>query len=215
MENFLVYVHTTPNNKVYVGLTSRDPEIRFGNKGTHYSSMYFSNAINKYGWDNITHEYMKGCLTKEEACQLEIELIAFYKSNNNDFGYNISSGGEHGSFKHTEETKQKLKELSKGRYKGKDNPMYGISPQERMSEEQYEIWRKNISKANSGDKNGRAKKVICITTSEIFTTVKAAAEKYNRCSTSISNCCIGKSKTCGQLLDGTKLTWKYYEEGEC
>lgn len=108
MENFLVYIHTTPNGKVYVGLTGREPEVRFGCNGYNYKNRVFYNAIKKYGWDNITHEYMKGCLTKEEACDLEIKLISFYNSNNPKFGYNVTSGGEHGSYKHTEESINKI-----------------------------------------------------------------------------------------------------------
>jgi nitrate/nitrite-specific signal transduction histidine kinase len=33
---------------------------------------------------------------------------------------------------------------------GKNHPMYGISPRERMNSEIYEQWRKNISKSNKG-----------------------------------------------------------------
>lgn len=37
---------------------------------------------------------------------------------------------------------------------GPKNGMYGISPQERMDKETYEIWRKKISKRSSGKGNG-------------------------------------------------------------
>ena len=85
--------------------------------------MYFWNAIQKYGWDNFEHEILFDGLTKEEAEQKEIELIAYYNSNNKDYGYNLSSGGESGSkgYKHTDETKKRMSENRKG----KKNSMYG------------------------------------------------------------------------------------------
>ena len=54
-------------------------------------------------------------LTKEEACQKEIELIAEYKSNNSDFGYNLTAGGEGpNGYHHTEDAKRKIGNASKG-----------------------------------------------------------------------------------------------------
>ena len=64
----------------------------------------------------------------------------------------------------------------------------------------------------AGAKNGRARKVICITTGEIFDHMKIGAEKYNIKNNYISSCCTGRQKSAGKLKDGTKLIWKYYEE---
>lgn len=95
--NYVVYKHTSPSNKVYIGITSRNPEKRWGKNGNKYlRHKHFYNAIQKYGWDNFKHEILFENLTKEEACQKEIELIAFYKSNDRSFGYNQSTGGESG-----------------------------------------------------------------------------------------------------------------------
>jgi len=58
----------------------------------------------------------------------------------------------------------------------------------------------------------KSKKVICLTTNEIFDTIQEASNKYNICHSCISNCCTGKRKTAGQLKDGTRLQWKYYNE---
>lgn len=92
---YCVYKHTFPNNKVYIGITSLNPLRRWKQNGMGYKGQRFVfNAILKYGWDNIKHEILYSNLTKEEACQKEIELIAEYKSNNRKYGYNISIGGE-------------------------------------------------------------------------------------------------------------------------
>lgn len=114
IDSYSVYKHTTPNNKVYIGITSVDVKQRWRNGYKH--NAYFSNAIQKYGWDNIKHEILFNGLTKEEACQKEIELIALYKSNQKGFGYNLSSGGEsHEGCKASEELRKKLSDAHKGK----------------------------------------------------------------------------------------------------
>lgn len=117
--NYTVYQHICPNGKSYFGITRVDPEKRWANGHGYASNEYFQNAINKYGWKNITHKIIKTSLTKEEAMQMERDLIARYKTNSRDHGYNITSGGEC-TGKHSEETKQKISEnrIGKGSRKG-------------------------------------------------------------------------------------------------
>lgn len=92
--SYTVYVHTTPNNKRYVGITKQDVNNRWKNSLGYVTQTLFYRAINKYGWDNITHEIVATDLTHDEACALEINLIAQYKSNNPKYGYNRTSGGD-------------------------------------------------------------------------------------------------------------------------
>ena len=95
---YSVYIHTVKeNNKKYVGQCVGDPHRRWGNTGHRYKGQFFYNAIQKYGWDNITHEIVAENLTQEEANELEIKLIAKYKTNNREFGYNITPGGKDGA----------------------------------------------------------------------------------------------------------------------
>ena len=64
----------------------------------------------------------------------------------------------------------------------------------------------------SGARHPNAKKVICITTGEIFEYIKQAAEKYGVYKQSISACCKGKLKTAGKdPITGEKLKWKYID----
>lgn len=122
---YIVYKHTSPSNKVYIGITYLKPERRWRIDGSGYkSSKYFYNAIQKYGWDNFKHEILFDGLTKEEAEQKEIELIAYYDSTNHEKGYNISHGGNSVS-KHNEETKRKISESRRGKYIGENSSFYG------------------------------------------------------------------------------------------
>ena len=94
---YTVYKHTTPSGKVYIGITKQKPEQRWENGNGYQSNKHFYSAIQKYGWDNIEHEIVENGLTKQQACDLEIELIAKYHATDRRYGYNNSTGGECGS----------------------------------------------------------------------------------------------------------------------
>lgn len=114
-KTYLVYKHIFPNGKVYIGITSRTAKARWKNgTGYHKEQPLINSAIQKYGWKNVKHEILYDGLTKEQACEKEIELIALYKSNRKEYGYNISRGGE-GSFSITDETRQRMSEAHKGK----------------------------------------------------------------------------------------------------
>lgn len=117
-KRWIVYEHISPSGKVYVGITSRTPEVRFGiggkkylycDKNGHYKHSIFAKAILKYGWENIEHRIAYSNLTKEEADSIEKSLIKKYKASN--LSYNITDGGDgicgfH--FKHSDEAKRKI-----------------------------------------------------------------------------------------------------------
>lgn len=93
-KKYCVYKHIFPDNKVYIGMTCKKPIYRWNNgNGYTKTQRKIYNAIQKYGWGNIKHEILYENLTKEEAEQKEIELIKYYDSTNDDFGYNIEKGG--------------------------------------------------------------------------------------------------------------------------
>jgi group I intron endonuclease len=130
MADYSIYKHTLPkeisgknNDMFYIGITMQDVKKRWANGHGYKSTPRFYNAIQKYGWNNFSHEILFEDLTKEEAERREIELIAYYKSNQRDFGYNISNGGECIG-KHSEETKQKMKE-NHADFSGENHPLYG------------------------------------------------------------------------------------------
>lgn len=122
---YTVYKHTLPkeisgknNDMVYIGITSWKPEKRWQNGRGYYKQSYFYNAIEKYGFNSFVHEILYSDLTKDEAEQKEIELIAKYQSNNREFGYNIANGGNCiGTV--SEETKRKISKANMGNQYGK------------------------------------------------------------------------------------------------
>ena len=61
----------------------------------------------------------------------------------------------------------------------------------------------------TGDLNATSKKVLCVTTGEIFGSAHDASRKYNLNFSNICSCCRGSRNYCGKLNDGTKLRWEY------
>ena len=118
---YIVYKHTSPSGKVYVGITSRSPEARWGKDGVEYkANKHFWNAIQKYGWDSFDHEIVCTDLNYVDACEKEKELIAKYNCMNPAFGYNQTSGGDGGRIL-SPEVKLKIVSAVKERWK---NPAY-------------------------------------------------------------------------------------------
>ena len=79
-------------------------------------------------------------------------------------------------------------------------------------------WCTNEYNRNYGTRNERAakalnRKVICITTGEIFNSMREARERFNiKSMSSISECCNGKRKSAGKdTVTKEKLIWRYYE----
>lgn len=95
-KKYWVYVHTFPNGKKYVGLTTHKNVKERWKGGSAYKGQVVYNPILKYGWKNIDHTVYQ-VDTKEEMEYLEKYLIRYYQSNNRKYGYNISSGGESGN----------------------------------------------------------------------------------------------------------------------
>lgn len=92
-KTWVIYRHINNiNGKSYIGQTCQNPPSLRWRDGKHYAG-YFAQAINKYGWDNFSHEILEeGITTQEEANQRESYWINFYDSFNN--GYNLTLGGE-------------------------------------------------------------------------------------------------------------------------
>lgn len=115
-KTYCVYIHTFPNGKVYVGITSQKPEHRWKNGKKYAYNQLVGRAIEKYGWDAVRHDVLFDGLTEPEAKSKEIELIKKYNSQNRNYGYNLTAGGDGmAGFKTYESTKKKLSEINTGK----------------------------------------------------------------------------------------------------
>lgn len=232
---YTVYCHThIESGKKYFGITSRDPEKRFGPNGCrylkkskgHYNHPAFANAILKYGWDAFSHEILFTGLTLEEANAKEMELIAKYKTNvvryGNEYGYNCTDGGDgatggvHYSGEqhpmygkhHTEEARRKMSEFQKERYSDPSNHWRGEdSPW--WGKKHTEEYKRMMSERIKGEKHPLARKVMCVETGEIFSTAKEAADKYGAFPQNIIKVCRGKIHT------SAGFHWQYADLAAC
>lgn len=109
MNNFIVYKHTSPSGKVYIGITNQRPERRWRDGNGYRCNVCFYRAIQKYGWENFTHEILFTGLSLEDALRIEKEQIQKYQSFKN--GYNCSLGGDYGGY--VKETKDKISKAVK------------------------------------------------------------------------------------------------------
>lgn len=90
-KTYCIYEHIFPNGKKYIGISS-DVEKRWRNGKGYETQPKIARAINKYGWENVTHNIIIDGISKEQAETLEKYLIAKLKTI--DQGYNTSTGGE-------------------------------------------------------------------------------------------------------------------------
>lgn len=145
--SYTVYMHTCPNGKRYIGITRNDVKRRWANGYGYAHNQHFMNAIKKYGWDNIKHKIMSNWHTQEEAENLERHLIETFKTNDKNYGYNKTNGGERNKVPN-EETRKKLRLAQLGKKASEE-------AKKRMSIAQTgrkhtELTKKKISESNTG-----------------------------------------------------------------
>lgn len=110
------------SKKIYFGISSKDPNLRFkehtvrAQKG--YEKFKIHQAILKYGIECF--EFTIICRSKNwnVLCKLESYYILKYKTQDDDFGYNMTPGGD-------------------GTGKGKDSPNYGTKRPENAKRTKY------------------------------------------------------------------------------
>lgn len=196
-----VYKHTCPNNKVYIGITCRKPENRWNNGKGYKLNKHFYNAINKYGWENIKHEVIANGLEKDEAKNFEIALIALYKSNQPEYGYNHSTGGEGKSgFVPTVETRDKIRNRLKGNHRPDD-----VKAKLSKAHKGKVLSAEHKRKIKSSCKYINGKPVLCVTTNKTYNSATEAARQTGISRSGITACCRGETKSV------KKTQWIYVE----
>lgn len=77
-----------------------------------------------------------------------------------------------------------------------------------------EYIKKSIKEINKIILDAQDRKIICITTNKIFNSIKLAGEYYNikNFNSNVHNNLNNKTRYCGTLDDGTKLSWMFYDD---
>jgi len=104
------------DGKVYIGKSiNLDKRLREHKlslaRGDHHNN-YLQNTWNKYGEDNFEIEILFNSDNSEELNEKEIYFIKLYNSNDLNYGYNLTSGGEGGFI--NDEVKMKMSVSARG-----------------------------------------------------------------------------------------------------
>lgn len=209
---YKVYKLTSPSNKVYIGITSQPIKRRWKYGNGYKGCTLLDRAIKKYGWDNFKKEILLDNTTESEAKSLEVMLIKIHRSNDPQYGYNLTEGGDGAKgVKRTEAQKEHLRQINLGKHhseetkkkmsasrKGKKFP----NRKRVLSDEE----RKRLSDNFKGSNNPLAQKVICLETLKVYDTATQAKEETG--ATKITECC----KHYYKHKSSAGLHWEYYDE---
>lgn len=110
-------MHTLKSDgRKYIGITCQNPLRRWSNGTGYTNNKYFTNTINKYGWDAFKHEILFNGLSKEQAYTKEKALIKLFGTQNSEKGFNLTSGGDGTqSLVISDEARQKMSTAHKGK----------------------------------------------------------------------------------------------------
>lgn len=154
----LIYkIYNTINDKIYIGQTTQTLKERIHN---YKEEVKFSKhlrpiiaAMRKYGFENFYFEILEDQIqTKEELDLAEQKYIKLYHSLITENGYNIELGGNSVG-KHSDITKQKIRTA--------------------QLKEKNHMWNK------TGYQNATSKKIIELTTGNIYESANLAAIDLN------------------------------------
>ena len=198
VKSWTVYAHINKiNHKTYVGITSKaKPEHRWSSGRGYKENPHFYSAILKYGWDSFEHVIIFSGLSEKDAKLEEKELIAYWKTQDINYGYNMTSGGDGTPDYHpSEETRRKLSNARK---------------RENLSEETLRRRSEGLRGRKFTDEHkkkigaGNSKPIEMMTvTGEVvrkFTSAKEAEDATGISHSHISQCCTGKRKTTGGYM---------------
>ena len=201
MNNNCVYCHTNKiNDKRYIGITQNKPNRRWQNGyGYKDRNSHFYNAIKKYGWENFEHIILEENLTRKEASEKEKYYIRLYNTNNENYGYNITSGGDNNF------TRNKLTEEQRINISNKTKEaMNSVEIREHMlkvynsedwirknSEATRRQWVTSDLKLRVQTANGH--KVRCVETGNIYLSILEASRQTGLSRYKITQSCQNKS----------------------
>lgn len=213
-KNYIVYKHTSPNGKVYIGITGCKPSKRWSSGRGYHQNKHFASAINKYGWENITHEVLMAGLSASEAKQNEVLLIKKHKSANRLYGYNQTLGGD--LELRTDESKMLLSAIKRKQMenpeirsrvlasqKYRDKSYCKTESYRKMRSEcmkaQWEKpeFRQRVTETHTGVFKVTKKDVavVCLETGKQYQTIAQASKDTGASRSNIRTCCYKKTYT--------------------
>lgn len=92
---YIYVIHNKIDLKIYVG-QSRRPSYRWSGHKSYARNnpkLKINKAMHEYGIDNFSFQVIEEWETVREVDQAEEFWIEFFKSKNEEFGYNVQSGG--------------------------------------------------------------------------------------------------------------------------
>ena len=200
---YKLYLHTNKaNNKRYVGITKQEVEKRWGKNGHGYkANEEFWNDICEYGWnEGFTHEILFDNLTHNEVNLLEKIYIYLYNSNNQDFGYNQTKGGDSFNGRNGNEVYcveldmyfDSVEEASK--YIGRDSSSVGkVARDKGKTCKGYHFVYTDIDNFEEQVEELRYKdKIYCVELDKYFDRIIQASEELDCRSNYISQCLNGR-----------------------
>lgn len=149
---YTVYMHIAPNGKKYIGITCQDPSKRWHNGSGYRKNRHFFAAINKFGWENIRHEVLFEGLTETEAKEREIEMIAFFRSNDPRYGYNHSAGGDGNNQNLTDEERAQHILESKRRWNARNRDIIAQKARAKYHTPEYRAYINEYTKREKAHK---------------------------------------------------------------
>lgn len=143
---YLYKISNDVNDKVYIGRSTKPDYRRRAHlrnstapeESTIAQKVHF--AIKEIGKEHFTLEVFERYENYREACEQEVFWIKFYKSDQDEFGYNDKLGPD-GPIQLTNEQRQKLS----ARVSGTGNPMYG--------KEHSKETKERLKELSSGENN--------------------------------------------------------------
>lgn len=169
---FIVYEHINRiNGKRYIGIThyTDNPNRRWNNGRGYFRNKHFADAIKKYGWENFDHIILASDLNKQDACDIERMMIQVHQTQDKQYGYNITNGGEF--FRHSNESKALMSKNRKGK---------GLR-------EFTEEHKRKIREHHGG--GACKKRVLCVESGMLFDSINDASRATGINKKQISNCC--------------------------
>lgn len=112
LSKYVIYKFTNiDNGKIYIG-KSIDISARLKGHSIYRKDKYsyFSNAIKRNGKKKFVCEFLVDCCDEETLLEAEKYYIAYYKSNQRKFGYNLTNGGD--GVSPNKETRKKMKKIA-------------------------------------------------------------------------------------------------------